>query len=350
MSTRISSLLPALLAAGISLAAPTVLAAATITEYPLAPGAAPQGITLGPDGNVWFVENGANKVGRITAAGVITEFPLLTPDNQPAQIVAGTSGHLYLDEPGPTKVAFFDALGDKSFHESGSGVTAAGIAFGAAGSLWVTDGTSKVLAYSSEFSGVGQCTMSDGFAHGFWGITVGREGTLWMTDATSNGIVALTSSGCAFGKVSLPNSNSGPLFITSGQDGSIWFTEYTGNRIGRIQASSLNEFALPAGSHPMMIAPSLDGTLWFAEQGSNQIGHITHDGVIAHYTVPTAASAPHGVVVGPDGSVWFTEQNGSKIGRLQLHPSGDANGDGSVNVNDVFYLINFLFGGGPAPI
>ncbi len=31
-------------------------------------------------------------------------------------------------------------------------------------------------------------------------------------------------------------------------------------------------------------------------------------------------------------------------------PSGDANGDGQVTVADVFYLINFLFTGGPAPI
>lgn len=29
---------------------------------------------------------------------------------------------------------------------------------------------------------------------------------------------------------------------------------------------------------------------------------------------------------------------------------GDVNGDGVVNVSDVFYLINFLFAGGPAPI
>jgi hypothetical protein len=27
----------------------------------------------------------------------------------------------------------------------------------------------------------------------------------------------------------------------------------------------------------------------------------------------------------------------------------DANGDGQVNIADVFYLINYLFAGGPAP-
>src|SRR6185295_19467683 len=31
-------------------------------------------------------------------------------------------------------------------------------------------------------------------------------------------------------------------------------------------------------------------------------------------------------------------------------PNGDANGDGLVNVSDVFRLINFLFAGGPAPV
>src|SRR5262249_30597965 len=30
--------------------------------------------------------------------------------------------------------------------------------------------------------------------------------------------------------------------------------------------------------------------------------------------------------------------------------SGNVNGDGQTNVNDVFYLINFLFAGGPAPV
>ncbi|HKC24553.1 MAG TPA: dockerin type I domain-containing protein, partial [Thermoanaerobaculia bacterium] len=29
--------------------------------------------------------------------------------------------------------------------------------------------------------------------------------------------------------------------------------------------------------------------------------------------------------------------------------SGDVNGDGKTDVADVFYLVNYLFGGGPAP-
>ena len=36
--------------------------------------------------------------------------------------------------------------------------------------------------------------------------------------------------------------------------------------------------------------------------------------------------------------------------RSSTSPAGDVNGDGKVDVLDVFYLINFLFAGGPAPI
>jgi hypothetical protein len=42
-----------------------------ITEFPIptaASGPGPEGITTGPDGNVWFTELGARKIGRITIA------------------------------------------------------------------------------------------------------------------------------------------------------------------------------------------------------------------------------------------------------------------------------------------
>ena len=41
------------------------------------------GITLGPEGNLWFTEE--SKIGRITPAGVVTEFSAgITPFSEPA--------------------------------------------------------------------------------------------------------------------------------------------------------------------------------------------------------------------------------------------------------------------------
>ena len=71
----------------------------TITEFPLfTEDSIPEGITAGPDGNLWFTVNGFNSaIGRITPAGVITTFPLTT-DSGPQGITAGPDGNLWFTE------------------------------------------------------------------------------------------------------------------------------------------------------------------------------------------------------------------------------------------------------------
>ena len=51
--------------------------AVTVQTFPVPSGAANlSDIVAGPDGALWFTENGTNKVGRITTAGQITEYPV----------------------------------------------------------------------------------------------------------------------------------------------------------------------------------------------------------------------------------------------------------------------------------
>jgi virginiamycin B lyase len=58
-------------------------------------GATPDAITAGPDGNVWFDDQaGPNfKVGKITPAGQITEYPL---SDNPWDVTVGIDGNLWL--------------------------------------------------------------------------------------------------------------------------------------------------------------------------------------------------------------------------------------------------------------
>src|SRR5262249_52870363 len=52
-----------------------------------------------PDGNLWFTEPRPSRIGRITPAGVITEFSAgLTPGFQPRGITAGPDGNLWFTE------------------------------------------------------------------------------------------------------------------------------------------------------------------------------------------------------------------------------------------------------------
>ena len=72
--------------------------AASPTLFPLTAGSSPFALCAGPDGNVWFTEGGTNKIGRITPAGVITEFPVPTAGANPQYITTGPDGNLWFTE------------------------------------------------------------------------------------------------------------------------------------------------------------------------------------------------------------------------------------------------------------
>ena len=67
-------------------------------------GSQPNGITAGPDGDLWFTETGGNKIGRITTAGSIAEFPVPTSGSFPRGIAAGPDGNLWFTEFASSKI------------------------------------------------------------------------------------------------------------------------------------------------------------------------------------------------------------------------------------------------------
>jgi len=80
-----------------------ITTAGVITEFtiPTVPyGSGPIGIASGPDGNLWFTEgtSSGNKIGRITTAGVITEFPIPTASSGSQCIASGPDGNLWFTE------------------------------------------------------------------------------------------------------------------------------------------------------------------------------------------------------------------------------------------------------------
>lgn len=83
---------PATAAAASVVQAPPVVG--QVSEYELGAGTRPTALVAGPDGNLWFVQEGAPKIGRITPRGVITQFAIPTPYGADA-IVSGPEGRLW---------------------------------------------------------------------------------------------------------------------------------------------------------------------------------------------------------------------------------------------------------------
>jgi hypothetical protein len=78
-----------------------------ITEYPLPTPRGVSGITIGPDGNIWFTEFSANQIGMITPDGQINEYPIPTPNSRPEAITAGPDGNVWFTELGSNQIGEF---------------------------------------------------------------------------------------------------------------------------------------------------------------------------------------------------------------------------------------------------
>ena len=61
-------------------------------------------MTAGPDGDIWFTEFSANKIGKITTGGTFAEYAIPTANSQPGDIAAGPDGNLWFTEYAANKI------------------------------------------------------------------------------------------------------------------------------------------------------------------------------------------------------------------------------------------------------
>jgi virginiamycin B lyase len=329
--------------------------AVKFTEYTIPTGGSqPLRIVVGWDGRLWFTEFAANKIGAMTLAGVFQEYVVPTIDSHPSGITA-YPGSIYFTESSSGKIGYVSYLGiEDSFFYTDIYTNPTEILY-ADGLMSGTEFSASKVFHSKPYAEID--TPAPGV--GPLGIARGADGYLWITEHDGNAILwcdprAATPDYCREFPIYTPASQ--PSEIAVAVDGTLWFTETNGNKIGKIVQKPdfsgifLTEYPIPtASSAPFGITAGPDGNMWFTEGSGNKIGRITSAGVITEFPIPTANSHPAGIILGPDGALYFTEYAGNKIGKLQVFVPGDTDGDGNVNVADVFYLINFLFAGGPAP-
>jgi virginiamycin B lyase len=105
----------------------------------------PINITAGPDGALWFTENAANKIGRITTDGVISEFTIPTADSSPFFITTGPDGAVWFTEAASSSITTAGVISEFPIPTANS--SPAGITAGPDGALWFTElNSSKINA------------------------------------------------------------------------------------------------------------------------------------------------------------------------------------------------------------
>lgn len=155
----------------------------TITEFAL-PNAAssPRGITTGPDGNLWFTES-AGRIGRITTEGSLTEFDL-PAKSWPLEITTGPDGNLWFTNAGRPTIGRITPAGvitEFVVNTPESGQSTIAITAGPDGALWFTE-TAGVVGRITTSGTVTEFIVPWEAPFGSYlsGITAGPDGNLWF--------------------------------------------------------------------------------------------------------------------------------------------------------------------------
>ena len=220
----------------------------------------PNGLVVGPDGNLWFsttsnpMLGGSLAIGRITPTGVVTLFTKgLAAFNQLHGITVGPDANLWV-----------------SANPENGGPGAIGRVTPAGNITWFDGGLPPTALVSRVVSG--------------------PDRSVWF-------------------RVREPEPNGPNVRVALG-------------RITSSGAITVYSKGLPTNSYLGNLVGGADGNMWFTvllpgKQGSQPgaIGRITPSGVITLFTKGLApVNQPQGLTVGPGGTLWFTV--GTAIGRL----------------------------------
>jgi virginiamycin B lyase len=216
-----------------------VTVAGSFTEYPTT--YRPRSITAGPDGNLWFIEGtdvndvDANAIAAMSVAGtIVAEYPIPTANADATSITTGPDGNLWFTEE------YFTA--NQLGRLTPAGVfTEFPLPIAEVQSDWIIAGLGQTLLYSeSEFmpniqDWVGQITTGGAYSQtlvptiqgGVARLAVGPDGNIWFTQYLGNNVYRMTPSGTL--SLAFNRNATYPQDIVGGPDGNIWFVEsYTG--------------------------------------------------------------------------------------------------------------------------
>jgi streptogramin lyase len=281
------------------------------------PDSEPIEITAGPDGNLWFTQQDASQVTRVTPQGVITEFPLPTL-GFPSDITAGPDGNVWFSEGANGNIGFITPAGAITEIPFSSNGSAGGICTGPDGNIWFTDSSGNAVwrfeLASATLTSFPLPTPSSLPTR----IIAGPDSNLWFIAGGLGRLARMTLTGQV---TELPEQLSLPFALCAGPDGSIWLVERFNQRIARVAPAGQFTFFATSLHTLESIVSAPDGNLWFTSFGDHRLGRITPGGALSEVIRIPGSPSPTGLCVGPAGvipSLWILGYGNGRVYAMTL--------------------------------
>ncbi|MGA9946550.1 MAG: hypothetical protein WBE79_15505 [Candidatus Cybelea sp.] len=243
-------------------------------------GALYSAIVLGPDKNLWFIDENAASLARITESRSFREFSLEgAVTGSAVSMTVGADNKFYILDESTNVVRATDKGVVQSFPiPSGDGTSIDGLGLGPDGNVWF-----------AEFNHIGKITPAGKITEFAYpsGYSTNQYGS-----------------------------------VTAGSDGNVWFAESSDNAIGRINPSSgkITMFPISVTCIPAPVVLANDGNVWFAcLTSSPMMGRITPSGKISTFAIGGTFSSNETeqfCARGPDGDPWCASGNDGDIFRV----------------------------------
>jgi streptogramin lyase len=325
-------------------------AAPAVTEVDVPTAAAqPRNIILGPDGNLWFAEEGTNKIGKVVPGSPPTVTDVLIPQapktiTGPRWLTIGPDGNIWFsaDVDGAGGVAKFSPADPATITGFGGfGITAGnaqGVATGFDNRIWLLDaaGNGRIVRINPADGTTVNLDIPFAGFNGGRGLRRGADGNMYAASFASKLIAQIPGTG---GTPVEKATVGGAWDILSGPDGNIYFT-MPDTGIGKTSPADIGTQTAFKPSTPVAgdlfgIAVGADGALWSprAQDPGRDIARMTTSGEFSFIKglQPNGATQPRPeyIAAGPDSTLWFTDKDANKIGRISgILPSGGGGSGG----------------------
>lgn len=296
----------------------------------LTPGQNYQGITVGPDKNIWFVDTSDNGYEQVKM-NYLTHFYSFGGTNYtPQGIVTGADGKFYVNTNSSNIIQATTTGQIALFSAPSADTQGGGITLGPDGNVWFV-----------EHSHVGKITTAGAIteytipSHAqnltyYGGITTGPDGNLWFSEDYNQIVAKVVPATGAITEYQLTPQgvlNCYPGGIANGTDGNLWVAcNNSANTFVRVTtAGSASTFYNAWGTHysdAISMTTGPDGNPWFVGYPTTNEGVIGEiipvpngDPAIVAYTPPAGNDSPYSLVAGPDLNMWAT----TGVGKVDVY-------------------------------
>lgn len=224
------------------------------------------GLTIGPDGALWYSKDTSSRIGRLPlAGGTGQEFELPGGrGNFPMDLSAGRDGMMWYHDPVKQAVGRVDVQG-------------------------------RATLFQPPAMG-GKPFMTRGLA-------VAADGSVWVTDMGRNAVHRVDPASGEFTRFDIASPQAQPKAIVAAPDGNLWFAMPAVRMLGRITPQgAITEFPLP--DTPTRLLAAADGVLWISFSGRGTVARVdTRTGKLLDTL--NCGSNPGAMAMGPDGLPWI---------------------------------------------